>query len=267
MIFSWRMIRASAGILSRLQSATAAETKSAVGQILEVEVSVRSSPWFVLIVAVFVTCLITANIIAVKLVNLFGLIVPAAVIIFPISYIFGDVLTEVYGYTASRRVIWLGFFCNLLAVVAIAIGSALPAASFWQGQAAYETILGYTPRLLAASFIAYLIGEFANSFVLAKMKVATRGRWLWTRTIGSTLVGEGLDSFVFMSIAFVGTIPFDGLASAMVTQWLFKVAYEVLATPLTYAIVAWLKRQEGLDVYDERTNFSPVVFSGKPSRT
>jgi len=221
---------------------------------------VRHSSWFVLIVAVFVTCLITANIIAVKLVNLFGLIVPAAVIIFPISYIFGDVLTEVYGYAASRRVIWLGFICNLLAVIAMAIGGALPAASFWQHQAAYDTILGYTPRLLTASFIAYLIGEFANSFILAKMKVATRGRWLWTRTIGSTLIGEGLDSLVFMTIAFFGTIPLDGMANAIVTQWLFKVAYEVLATPLTYAVVTWLKRQEGVDVYDERTNFSPWAF-------
>jgi uncharacterized integral membrane protein (TIGR00697 family) len=225
-----------------------------------VEVSVRHSSWFVLIVAVFVTCLITANIIAVKLVNLYGLIVPAAVIIFPISYIFGDVLTEVYGYAASRRVIWLGFICNLLAVIAMAIGGALPAASFWQHQAAYDTILGYTPRLLTASFIAYLIGEFANSFILAKMKVATRGRWLWTRTIGSTLIGEGLDSLVFMTIAFFGTIPLDGMANAIVTQWLFKVAYEVLATPLTYAVVTWLKRQEGVDVYDERTNFSPWAF-------
>ena len=221
----------------------------------------RNSPWFVLIVAVFVTCLITANIIAVKLVNIFGLIVPAAVVIFPISYIFGDVLTEVYGYAASRRVIWLGFFCNLLAVVAFIIGGFLPAASFWQNQAAYDTILGYTPRLLVASFIAYLIGEFANSFVLAKMKIATHGRWLWTRTIGSTLVGEGLDSLVFMSIAFVGTIPGDGLASAIMTQWLFKVAYEVAATPLTYAVVTWLKWKEALDVYDERTNFNPIVLT------
>lgn len=221
----------------------------------------RNSPWFTLIVAVFVTCLITANIIAVKLVDIFGLIVPAAVIIFPISYIFGDVLTEVYGYAASRRVIWLGFFCNLLVVIAIAIGGVLPAASFWQNQAAYDTILGYAPRLLIASFIAYLIGEFANSFVLAKMKVATRGRWLWTRTIGSTLIGQGLDSLVFMTVAFIGTIPLDGLASAVVTQWLFKVAYEVLATPLTYAVVTWLKRKEGIDVYDGKTNFSPFVLS------
>lgn len=229
--------------------------------VISVEVSVRNSAWFVLIVVVFVTCLITANIIAVKLVNIFGLVVPAAVIIFPISYIFGDVLTEVYGYAASRRVIWLGFFCNLLAVIAIAIGGALPAASFWQNQAAYDAILGYTPRLLVASFIAYLIGEFANSFVLAKMKLATRGRWLWTRTIGSTFVGQGLDSLVFMTVAFVGTIPLDGMANAIVTQWLFKVTYEVLATPLTYAAVTWLKRKEGMDVYDEGTNFNPLTMT------
>ncbi len=225
------------------------------------EDALRNSPWFVLITAVFVTCLITANIIAVKLVSLFGFILPAAVIIFPIAYIFGDVLTEVYGYAASRRVIWLGFSCNLVAVIAIWIGGLLPSASFWQGQPAYEAILGYTPRLLVASFIAYLIGEFANSFVLAKMKIATSGRWLWTRTIGSTLVGQGLDSLFFITIAFVGTIPLDGLANAIVTQWLFKTAYEVVATPLTYAVVTWLKRVEGMDVYDRETNFSPLAFS------
>lgn len=149
----------------------------------------RYSQWFILVTAVFITCLITANITAVKLVGVFGLVLPAAVIIFPISYIFGDVLTEVYGYRQARRVIWLGFLCNLIAVVAIWVGQVLPAASFWDGQAAYERILGYTPRLLVASFLAYLVGEFANSFVLAKMKIATNGRWLWTRTIGSTLVG------------------------------------------------------------------------------
>src|SRR5438105_4051574 len=129
----------------------------------------RYSPWFLLIVAVFVTCLIVANIIAVKLIDVAGLILPAAVIIFPISYIFGDVLTEVYGYSQARRVIWLGFFCNLIAVIAIAVGQALPAAAFWPNQSAYEQILGYSPRLLVASFIAYLVGEFANSLVLAKM--------------------------------------------------------------------------------------------------
>jgi queuosine precursor transporter len=222
------------------------------------------SIYFVVLVAVFVMCLIVANIIAVKLVSIFGLIVPAAVIIFPISYIFGDVLTEVYGYRRARQVIWLGFFCNLVAVIAILIGQILPAASFWDGQAAYERILGYAPRLLIASFIAYLIGEFANAFVLAKMKIATNGRWLWTRTIGSTLVGQGLDSAVFITLAFIGTIPTDGLLTAVVTQWMFKSAYEIVATPLTYAAVTFLKQQEGLDVYDRNTHFNPLLIGDDP---
>ncbi len=162
---------------------------------------------FVVVVALFVTALITANVTAVKLLGVFGLVLPAGVLVFPVSYICGDVLTEVYGYQVARRVIWLGFLCNLLAVAAIYLGGVLPAAPFWQDQQAYETILGYTPRLLAASFLAYLVGEFANSYVLARMKVATNGRWLWSRTIGSTLVGQGLDSLVFVFLAFVGNIP------------------------------------------------------------
>ncbi len=183
----------------------------------------------------------------------------AAVIVFPVSYILGDVLTEVYGYRAARHVIWLGFFCNLLAVIAIYLGGILPSAPFWQGQEAYETILGYTPRLLAASFVAYLVGEFANAIVLAKMKVATNGRFLWSRTIGSTLVGQGLDSLVFIVLAFVGTIPASALLAAIVTQWLVKSAYEALATPLTYVVVNRLKRTEGLDVYDHGTSFNPLL--------
>jgi queuosine precursor transporter len=141
-----------------------------------------------LIGAVFVTCLITANIIAVKLVDIWGVVLPASVVIFPISYICGDVLTEVYGYSASRQVIWTGFACNLIAVVAIVIAGLLPAAGAWTGQAAYVAILGQAPRILAASFVAYLVGEFLNSFVPAKMKLVTNGRWLWTTTIGSTLL-------------------------------------------------------------------------------
>jgi uncharacterized integral membrane protein (TIGR00697 family) len=220
----------------------------------------RYSQWFVIAVTVFITCLITANITAVKLVNVFGLVLPAAIIIFPVSYIFGDILTEVYGYRQARRVIWLGFLCNLIAVIAIWLGQVLPPASFWNGQAAYERILGYTPRLLLASFVAYLLGEFANAFVMAKMKIATKGRWLWSRTIGSTLIGEGLDSLVFMTIAFVGEIPATQLASAIVTQWLAKSAYEACVTPLTYAAVNFLKRRERLDVYDYDTRFNPLLL-------
>jgi uncharacterized integral membrane protein (TIGR00697 family) len=218
------------------------------------------SSWFIFAVVIFITCLITANITAVKLINIFGFVLPAGIIIFPISYIFGDVLTEVYGYRQARRVIWLGFFCNLIAVVAIWVGQVLPPASFWEGQAAYERILGYTPRILIASFLAYLIGEFANSFVLAKMKIVTKGRWLWTRTVGSTLVGEGLDSLVFMTIAFVGTIPMTALGTVIVTQWLAKVVYEAVATPLTYGAVNFLKRREGIDVFDYDTRFNPLFL-------
>ena len=213
---------------------------------------------FVVVVALFVTALITANVTAVKLIEVFGLVLPAAILVFPVSYICGDVLTEVYGYRVTRRVIWLSFCCNLLAVAAIYLGGVLPAAPFWQDQQAYETILGYTPRLLAASFVAYLVGEFANSYVLARMKVATNGRWLWSRTIGSTLVGQGLDSLVFIFLAFVGTIPLGAIISAIVAQWLVKSAYEALATPLTYLVVSRLKRIEGVDVYDRGTSFNPL---------
>ncbi len=213
-----------------------------------------------IIAALFVTCLLTANIIAVKLFVVAGVALPAGVVIFPLSYLFGDVLTEVYGYAQARRIIWLGFVCNLLMVVAIWIAQELPSAPFWNGQSAYEQILGFTPRLLAASFVAYLVGEFANSFVLAKLKIATKGRWLWTRTISSTLVGQLLDSTVFITLAFVGTgVP--GLEALILAQWLFKSAYEVVATPLTYLVVNMVKRVEGIDVFDYGTNFSPILIA------
>jgi queuosine precursor transporter len=221
----------------------------------------KYSGWFVFVVAVFTTCLITANIIAVKLIHVCGFILPAAIIIFPLSYVFGDVLTEVYGYKRTRYVIWLGFLCNLLVVVAVWISQILPAASFWEGQAAYERILGYTPRLLGASFLAYLVGEFANAFVLAKMKIATSGRWLWMRTISSTLVGQGFDSAIFISLAFAGTIPNSMLFSSIITQWLVKSGYEAVITPMTYWAVTFLKKREGIDVYDRQTHFSPWALS------
>ena len=217
----------------------------------------RYSHRFLAVAAVFVTCLITANIMAVKLVGVWGLVLDAGTLIFPISYIFGDVLTEVYGYRKARRVIWLAFFCNLLAVAAISVGGLLPAASIWEGQAAYERILGYTPRLLVASFLAYLVGELANSYVLAKMKVATEGRFLWLRTISSTIVGQGLDSMVFVTLAFAGTIPTGAIIPIILTQWVLKSAYEALATPFTYLVVNHLKRAEGVDVYDRDTRFNP----------
>ena len=218
---------------------------------------------FVLLVAIFVACLIAANITAVKLIPLYGWPwpLPAAIVIFPVSYILGDVLTEVYGYRQARLVIWLGFLCNLIVVAAIWAALILPAASFWDGQAAYERILGTAPRILLASFLAYLVGEFANAFVLAKMKIATRGRWLWARTIGSTVVGQGLDSLIFIALAFAGTLPVGALIGMALTQWLVKSAYEAAATPVTYAVVGYLKRSEGVDVYDHETRFSPLALS------
>jgi len=214
----------------------------------------------VIITAIFVTCLITANIIAVKVISLGPIMLPAAIFIFPLSYIFGDVLTEVYGYRQARKVIWLGFICNLIFVIFVWIGQVLPPAPFWEGQEAYESILGYTPRLLAASFLGYLAGEFTNSFILAKMKIMTQGRWLWSRTIGSTIFGQGLDTSIFITLAFIGTPSFVPIM--ILYHWLAKTAIEAIATPLTYAIVNFLKKKEAIDTYDYETNFNPFLVSG-----
>jgi queuosine precursor transporter len=209
----------------------------------------RYSHRFVILAAFFVTALVVSNIIAVKLVEVSGRVFPAGLVIFPLSYLLGDVLTEVYGIRDARRVIWLGFACNLLALGAIQAAIHLPAADFWtENQSAYEDILGTTWRLFLASLAAYLVGELANAYVLAYLKGATHGRFLWIRTIGSTIVGEGLDSLIFITIAFAGTGA--SLANPIVTTWLIKVGWETLATPLTYALVGYLKRTEGLDVYD-----------------
>ena len=216
---------------------------------------------FVIITALFVTCLITANVIAVKVVSFGFVIVPAAIFVFPLSYIFGDVLTEVYGYRWARRVIWLGFAANLIFVVFAWLGQILPSAPFWEGQSAYERILGSTPRFLLASFAAYLVGEFANSFVLSKMKIRTKGKWLWMRTIGSTVVGQGLDTVVALPIAFLGVLPNTVLATMILTHWLAKTGYEAVATPFTYAAVGFLKKKEGIDTYDHDTNFNPFLIT------
>lgn len=213
---------------------------------------------FVTCAALFVTCLLTANTIASKLVTVGGVVLPVAIIVFPISYILADVLTEVWGYAAARRVIWLGFACNALMVLAIWVGGAIPPAPFWTAQAAWGEILGQTPRILAASFAAYLVGEFANAYVLAKVKIWTSGRWLWVRTIGSTIVGEGLDSAIFIGLAFGGTVPGTALAGIVGGQWAAKVLYEAAATPLTYAAVGWLKSRERIDTFDYTTDFNPI---------
>ena len=220
------------------------------------------------LVGLFAVILVVSNIIAVKLVLVAGLVLPAAVVLFPLAYILGDVVTEVYGYAAARRMIWTGFAANLLAVAAIWLAVRLPAAPFWhaglgsaaEAQAAFRALFGFTPRLLAASFTAYLVGEFLNAYIMAKLKVRTEGRWLWLRTVTSTIVGEGVDAATFIALAFYGIIPAGGLLQAVVSQWLVKVAYETLATPLTYLAANGLKRAEGVDVFDRQTDFSPWAF-------
>ena len=223
--------------------------------------------WLPAITAVFVTSLVVSNIIAVKLISVGPFFLPAAILIFPVSYIFGDILTEVYGYAQARRVIWIGFGCNLMAVFIFWFSIVLPAAPFWRtgiyesaaaSQQAYQAIFGATPRILAASFLAYLVGEFLNSFVLAKMKITTRGRHLWMRTIGSTVVGQLADSGVFIFLAFYGAVPLDALVKMAGGQWLMKSVYEALITPLTYLAVKFLKHAEREDFYDRETNFNPL---------
>jgi uncharacterized integral membrane protein (TIGR00697 family) len=225
----------------------------------------RQYRYYEFVMAAFVTILICSNLIGpAKIVQmdapLLGtLTFGAGVLFFPISYVFGDVLTEVYGYARSRRVIWAGFaglgFAAFMAWVVV----ALPPAPFWKNQAAYEIAFGATWRIALASMIAYFAGEFVNSFVLAKMKIMTEGKWLWTRTIGSTIFGEGVDSLIFYPLAFYGTgiIPDDKLPMIMVAQFVTKVAVEVVFTPVTYGIVGWLKRVEHEDYYDRDTQFNP----------
>jgi len=222
--------------------------------------------WLPAITALFVTSLVVSNIIAVKLISVGPFFLPAAILIFPVSYIFGDILTEVYGYAKARRVIWIGFGCNLLAVSVFYLSIGLPPAPFWRAgaldaassQEAYQAIFGSTPRVLAASFLAYLAGEFLNSFVLAKMKISTGGRHLWVRMIGSTVVGQLADSGVFILLAFCGTVPPGALITMVGSQWLVKSAYETLVTPLTCLAVNFLKRAEREDFYDRKTNFNPL---------
>jgi uncharacterized integral membrane protein (TIGR00697 family) len=228
------------------------------------EAPLKTYRYYDFVMAAFVTVLICSNLIGpAKIVQLDGWpAFGAGVLFFPISYVFGDILTEVYGYARARRVIWAGFaglaFASLMAAVVV----ALPPAPFWENQKAYEIAFGQAPRIAAASMLAYFCGEFVNSFVLAKMKILTAGKWLWTRTIGSTVVGEAVDSALFYPLAFYnsGIIPNDKLPAIMLAQFVLKVSVEVVFTPLTYKIVGALKRAEGEDFYDRSTNFSPFTL-------
>lgn len=213
--------------------------------------------YFDLVMAIFVAVLLISNVASSKILDLGPFTFDGGTILFPISYIFGDILTEVYGYSRSRRVIWIGFGCAILMAVVFAIVGALPPAEGWRGQEAYMTILGQTPRIVFGSLIAYFAGEFSNSYTLAKMKVFTQGRWLWTRTIGSTIVGEGVDTLLFVLIAFYGLYAPSLLLNIIISNYLFKTGFEALVTPLTYLVVNTLKRVENEDYYDVDTDFNP----------
>lgn len=225
----------------------------------------RSFRYFDFVMAAFVTILLLSNVLGagkvatIQLPGIGAWPFGAGILFFPIAYVIGDVLTEVYGYARARRCIWAGFAALLFMAAMAHIVVALPPADSWGGQAAYEAVFGQVPRIVFASIIAFWAGEFANSFVLAKMKVATKGRHLWARTIGSTVVGQGIDSLIFYPLAFWGVWDSETLLTVLLTQWALKVAWEALLTPATYAVVGFLKRKEGVDIYDRGTDFSPFT--------
>jgi len=212
------------------------------------------------ITALFVAVLLISNIASTKILDLGPFTFDGGTLLFPLSYIFGDILTEVYGYARSRKVIWLGFFSAALMAGTLWVVAALPPARGWIHQEAFVTILGQTPRIVLGSLLGYWAGEFSNSVVLAKMKIATRGRWLWARTVGSTLVGEAVDTCVFLLVAFFGLLQPSVLLTVFLSNYIFKCGVEILFTPATYAVVRFLKRIESLDTYDIGTRFTPFSF-------
>jgi uncharacterized integral membrane protein (TIGR00697 family) len=221
----------------------------------------RNYRYYDLVLGAFVTVLLCANLIGpAKIATFGGVTFGAGVLFFPISYLFGDILTEVYGYARARRVVWTGFAAMTFAAFMAWVVVGLPPAPGWPHQSAYETVFGSTWRIMLASLTAFWAGEFCNSYVLARMKVWSEGRRLWTRTIGSTIVGEGVDSLIFYHVAFLGIWTQDVLVTVMFTNYVLKVLWEVAATPFTYRIVGWLKRVENEDYYDRGTDFNPFTL-------
>ena len=214
----------------------------------------------------FVVVLLVSNLVAQKVCMIGPLAVSGAVLLFPITYIFGDVFTEVYGFSASRRAIWLGFFGTSLLYLMGAIVIALPGAPEWKNQQAFTVVFGFIPRILAASLVAFWAGEFANSYTMAKLKLLTNGEKLWTRTIGSTVVGQAVDTVLVITLTFAGRYSVRTLISIIVTGYLLKVGYEVLATPVTYLVIGWLKRSEHADAFDRNENFNPFSLREKDVR-
>jgi queuosine precursor transporter len=221
-------------------------------------VSGRHFRYYDFVMAAFVAILLLSNLIgAAKLADVGGFIFGAGILFFPLGYVIGDVLTEVYGYARARRVIWAGFVALVFMAFMSWVVVALPPAAGWEGQAAYESVFGQVWRIVFASVTAFWAGEFVNSYVMARMKIWTGGKHLWSRTIGSTVVGQGVDSLIFYPLAFWGVWSKEQVITVMITNWLLKVGWEVVLTPVTYAAVNWLKRKEGVDIFDEGTDFSP----------
>ncbi|MGE5393179.1 MAG: queuosine precursor transporter [Candidatus Saccharibacteria bacterium] len=204
----------------------------------------------------FATCLLISNILAVKILMIGPWAVPAGVLIFPVAYILNDVITEVWGFAKARLIIWTGFAVNLLAVLFFTLGVAVPGAPFWENQQAFATILGNTPRIVAASLCAYLVGSFLNAFIMSRMKVLTRGKGFSARAILSTLIGETADSSIFIVIAFAGVFPVGVILTMVFTQAMVKTAYEILILPVTLWVVGWVKRAEGIDTFDEGVSYN-----------
>jgi uncharacterized integral membrane protein (TIGR00697 family) len=220
----------------------------------------RHFRYFDYVLAAFVAILLLSNLIgAAKLSTIGGFTFGAGILFFPVSYVIGDVLTEVYGYANARRCIWAGFAALVFMAFMSSVVVAMPPAAGWDGQSAYESVFGQVPRIVLASMLAFWAGEFVNSFVLAKMKILTKGKHLWTRTIGSTVFGQAVDSAIFYPVAFLGVWETNAVLTVMVTNWAMKVAWEAILTPVTYAVVGWIKAREGVDVYDTGTEFSPFA--------
>ena len=218
----------------------------------------RPLRYFDFVMAAFCVVLVLSNVVgAAKVATVGGFSFGAGVLFFPISSVLGDVLTEVYGYARARRVIWAGFAAAIFAAVMCSVIVAMPPAPGWGGQEHYAAVFGQVWRIVGASVLAFWAGEFVNSYVLARMKVWTQGRMLWSRTIGSTVVGQGVDSLIFYPLAFLGVWSNAQVLTVMLTNWALKVAWEAILTPVTYVVVGWLKRREGVDVYDEATDFTP----------
>lgn len=245
-----------------MQPASPEPATSAVPSGIGFDPATHRFRYYDFVMAAFVTVLLLSNVIGAAKPTFISIggqqwVYGAGILFFPLGYVIGDVLTEIYGYARARRVIWAGFGALVFMAFMSWVVVSLPPADGWDGQAAYESVFGQVPRIVFASIVAFWAGEFVNSYVMARMKVWTAGKMLWTRTIGSTVVGQGVDSLIFYPLAFYGEWETSQVITVMITNWLLKVSWEVVLTPVTYAVVGWLKRREGVEVFDTATDFTP----------